>query len=133
MLSICDVFKIKRSGNCPETAGVHLHRFCTHLNSTPCLHLQFYHDNLSMVLKSLYGNIAEFSNRIANKLTTPVPLYQLGLPIISRQRILITIIIRVLCPKTGPSLQAEKPSCSSAEGRSSTANSGTKTAVLLGI
>ena len=39
----------------------------------------------------------------------------------------------MFCPRAGPSLQAQEPGCSSAEGSSSTANSGTKAAVLPGI
>ena len=65
-------------------------------------------------------------------------------------QIYIYIYHRVFCPKAGPSLQGEKPrlqfcqrqvfhhklrnqGCSSAKGRSSTANSGTKASVLPGI
>ena len=46
---------------------------------------------------------------------------------------IIYIIIRVFCPRTSPSLRAQNLSCSSAEGRTSTTNSGTKAAVLPGI
>ena len=43
------------------------------------------------------------------------------------------IIIRVFCPKAGPSLQAEKSRLQFCRRQVSTANSGTKAAVLLGI
>ena len=42
--------------------------------------------------------------------------------------IIIIIIIRVFCPRAGPSLHAQEPRL-----QPSTANSGTKAAVLLGI
>ena len=44
------------------------------------------------------------------------------------------IIIKVLCPRAGHSLQTQAPKAAVlSKGRSSTANSGTKVAVLLGI
>ena len=43
------------------------------------------------------------------------------------------IIIRVFCPIADPSLQAQVPRLQFCEGRSSTANTGTKAAVLPGI
>ena len=43
---------------------------------------------------------------------------------------IIIIIIRVFCPRAGPSLQAQEPKLQFAEGRSSTAYSGTKAGVL---
>ena len=47
--------------------------------------------------------------------------------------IIIIIIIRVFCPRAGPLLQVQKPRLQFCRSRSSTANSGTKAAVLPGM
>ena len=66
---------------------------------------------------------------VAYSLKEIVPLQQVGKAPESNSR----YDIGVLCPRAGSSLQAQELVCNSAEGRSSTANSGTKASGLPGI
>ena len=47
--------------------------------------------------------------------------------------IIIIVVVRVFCPSVSPSQQEQEPRLSYSEGRSSTAKSGSKAVVLLGI
>ena len=75
-----------------------------------------------MKLRFLIGIMFRYPNYYRNLLRS-VPVHILTIINII---IIIIIIISVFCPRAGPSRTHRNLSCSSAKGRASTANSGTR-------